>query len=119
MTPHSKTVARAWIATAAISLIGTAIGALLMMSGPSASLVLTVTAVEAAIAFPAAFAALRGHNWARITLGVLAFLSVGILFHTLHMQAWPIVILTLTAAIVHDRMASSAQQHGPRLQGGA
>ncbi|MEU6261797.1 hypothetical protein [Saccharopolyspora shandongensis] len=79
------------------------------------------TAVELAVAIPAAVMVVRGARWAQIALLVLAFLSLGSLYSWTDLQAWGSVIFNVilgsTGALLTTRRAwaffAAHRRHAP------
>lgn len=86
-----------WLAGTAASVLGAGVGTAASQQ-PLLIGVLVVTVVQAAIAIPAAVALPRGRRWARMTLIVLAALSLGSLYQTLKMGNLPALVLNLALA---------------------
>lgn len=87
-----------WLVGSAVTLVTTIVAAVLYPL-PAVWVMLGVTVVQAAFAIPAALVLTRRKRWARITLMVLATLSIGSLYTALQMQAWPTLVLNLVLAL--------------------
>lgn len=86
-----------WLVGTGIAVLGAAVAT---AASPQPILigVLVASVVQAAIAIPAALALPRGKRWARMTLIVLAALSLGSLYQTLKMGNVPALVLNLALA---------------------
>lgn len=96
--PRSAQVTKwIWIAGTAASVLGAAVAT---VASPQPLLigVLVLSVAQAGIAIPAAVALPRGRRWARMTLIVLAALSLGSLYQTLKMGNLPALVLNLALA---------------------
>lgn len=95
-----------WFIGATISLIdGIVLRA--TVAGAFGAVLLVMTIVQAAAAFPAAWYLGQYQPWARIVVYVLAILSLGSLYSAFKMHAWPSLILNFilasTFAVVSNR----------------
>jgi hypothetical protein len=84
-----------WLVGSVVSIISAVVGAVSIGDPSIVTVLLVISCVEAAIAVPAALALRKRANWARITLFVLALLSLASLYQAFKMQAWPTVIFNL------------------------
>lgn len=86
-----------WLVGMAFALVS-ALLSVVLYPVPLTGLLLGFTVVQAAVAVPAALMLTQRKRWARMTLMVLAALSIGSLYSALQMQAWPTLVLNLVLA---------------------
>ena len=89
-----------WLVGSAVTLVaGTA--AAVVEPDPVLWVLAGVSAVQTAVAIPAALVLPHGKRWARMVLLVLAALSLGSLYTALKMQAWGSLVLNAALAVTY------------------
>lgn len=86
-----------WLVGMAVSLVAVAVTTA-MYPFPLLWMMLGITVLQAAVALPAALMLTRRKRWARMTLMVLALLSIGSLYSAVQTQAWPSLVFNLILA---------------------
>lgn len=118
--PPRSVLAAVWIwwVGSIVTVVGMLVG-VAMEPVPVLFIALAVTIVQAAVAIPAANVVRRGgRNWARIALIVLAAFSLGSLYQSLQMGAWPSLVLNVVlGATLAMLTTTEAKQHCRRGTG--
>lgn len=109
-----------WLVGSAVALVS-ALAMLALAPGGITAVLAVLTVVQVVVAIPAALLLPRRKGWPRITLMVLALLSIAGLYSAFKAGAWPSVVLNLvlgsTYGVLRDRRFKAAYQQGPATEG--